>query len=336
MRSWVSAPWNERTRASSPYRWKEGLSSNLQRPSSRGRNESPLRPTAASSAPSVSSRGTPNRSASVPPSSAVAPRPQTGSWVRVPWNERPRASSPYRWKESSASHLQGPSPRSTSNDSLRSTESDSDSTASSRDSLESPTSLGLSSEEGTRASSPRPDNSLNAENDARPGAVTRPSGSWRRRVFARRSRGTVRPAVQEGGSVHRKSDDQAEGPWTSRKKQRRVDARETYLRRVEEVLTEQFLEKPNAFDVSDDEVSAHVKSCVDSSTVPCSEERCRDPDPYDLEPFSSEDIQKNCLAYPREGEQDTCMRPENFVMSLLASRGEGVDPLTRKKHCAGI
>ena len=71
-----------------------------------------------------------------------------------------------------------------------------------------------------------------------------------------------------------------------------------------------------------------VRRCAHETLVRCSRERCRDPDPYDLEPFETDDeLENNCLAYQKPGENDTCMRPENIARSWSRT-GRARDPTT--------
>ncbi|NDH05927.1 hypothetical protein EBX93_08375 [bacterium] len=76
-----------------------------------------------------------------------------------------------------------------------------------------------------------------------------------------------------------------------------------------------------------------VRRCADESLVPCSRERCRDVEPINQDLFESdEELQNNCLAYPKPGENDTCMRPEN-IAKLWILTGRAKDPTTGVSFC---
>jgi hypothetical protein len=79
----------------------------------------------------------------------------------------------------------------------------------------------------------------------------------------------------------------------------------------------------------------YVKLCADLALVPCRAERC-EKDPYDQEEFSREELEDNCVAYRRRGAHDTCMRPSNWVQSIISHpRHHAIDPMTRELHCGG-
>ena len=77
----------------------------------------------------------------------------------------------------------------------------------------------------------------------------------------------------------------------------------------------------------------NVLRCARDTLIPCRAERC-EIDPYDRAPFSREELEDNCVAYRRSGDRDTCMRPSNWMQSIIShDRHHAIDPWTRKVHC---
>ena len=101
-------------------------------------------------------------------------------------------------------------------------------------------------------------------------------------------------------------------------------------RRAEDYLNEAFRRAP---DPARDAARSFLRRCADLALIPCRPERC-ERDPYDQEDFTAEELENDCVAYPRTGDKDTCMRPSNFVQSILSNpRHEARDPFTRQRHC---
>lgn len=166
--------------------------------------------------------------------------------------------------------------------------------------------------------------------------VPRPSPASLAELSGRLSRGEGTSSGSRGSAPSREGSESLRGrgeALTAQAVRRppRMSTSAAY-RRAEDYLNEAFRRAPEPARQMDASRS-FLRRCADLALIPCRPERCGR-DPYDQEEFSAEELENDCVAYPRTGDEDTCMRPSNFVQSILSNpRHEARDPFTRQRHC---